>query len=54
MGRNAASKVFWTNVGVSASDFFTWFCQQHAKFDSPTVDSTNLKTHLGDHGNAEQ
>ncbi len=63
MGRNAGSKVFWTHLvrQSDANHYATWYCQQHAKWDSlsggnrVTVFEPLVTQHLNDqHGNAEQ
>ncbi len=60
MGRNAASSIFWTHAHDGTLHIFTWYCQQHAKWDQianatlATAFAT-LKTHIEtQHGNAEQ
>ncbi len=62
MGRNAASSIFWTHTYDSTTPLhvFTWYCQQHAKWDQianatlATAFAT-LKTHIETlHGNVEQ
>ncbi len=62
MGRNAASSIFWTHTYDSTTPLhvFTWYCQQHAKWDQienatlATAFAT-LKTHIEtEHGNTEQ
>ncbi len=61
MGRNAASSVQFTHaVDENGLHCYTWYCQQHAKWDQiesavlATAFAT-LKTHLEtEHGNAEQ
>ncbi len=60
MGRNAASSIFWTHAWDGTNNIFTWYCQQHAKWDQianatlATAFAT-LKTHIEtQHGNAEQ
>ncbi len=60
MGRNAASSIFWSHAFDGTTHIFTWYCQQHAKWDqiSSTTLATafaTLKTHIEtQHGNAEQ
>ncbi len=60
MGRNAASSVFWTHAHDGTNHAFTWYCQQHAKWDQITNATlatayATLKTHLESvHGNVEQ
>ncbi len=60
MGRNAASSIFWTHADDGTTHTFTWYCQQHAKWDQienatlATAFAT-LKTHIEtQHGNTEQ
>ncbi len=60
MGRNAASSIHWTHTDTGSEHIFTWYCQQHAKWDQianatlATAFAT-LKTHIEtQHGNAEQ
>ncbi len=60
MGRNAASHIHWTHIFAESVHTFTWYCQQHAKWDQlsnatlATAFAT-LKAHIEtQHGNAEQ
>ncbi len=60
MGRNAASSIFWTHTHDATNHIFTWYCQQHAKWDQISNSTlatafATLKTHIEtQHGNAEQ
>ncbi len=52
MGRNSGSQIFWTESNTN--DKFTWYCQQHGKWDQEGT-FTNLKSHIKDeHGNLRQ
>ncbi len=60
MGRNAASSIFWSHAFDGTTHIFTWYCQQHAKWDQISNGTlatafATLKTHIEtQHGNAEQ
>ncbi len=55
MGRNSGSQIFLTHVDPSgAGKRYTWYCQQHAKWDTDGT-INELKIHLeGEHGCVEQ
>ncbi len=45
MGRNSGSKIMFTDFNDGANNKWTWYCQQHAKYDHH-ISITTFQNHL--------
>ncbi len=45
MGRNSGSKIMFTDFNNGSINAYTWYCQQHAKYDH-AIPVTTLQNHL--------
>ncbi len=53
MGRNAGSQIHWSAEEISGPKY-TWYCQQHAKYDQASGAVTLLEHLEQEHGCVRQ
>ncbi len=55
MGRNSGSQVMWTKSYDGTFIRWTWYCQQHRKFQIGDTDPSAWQVHIEtEHGNVDQ